>query len=216
MNNKFELAQRKPSELLTNKFEALSYIKSGNIDFYADESNYFSHYEYPVITKDNTLLSHIDDVQAAIVNGDAPIPVLVAKDLTKSDYLRFCLKSLYFKGLKTDERNNIIYLIDAHLKSPEGKEWNKALEKKGYNDINKKCGAILNCSSQLIKLERSTKKSIPPKNIPDLNSLQFTFSDGTPRIFYAGKELDKTLSKFEIKQHKNTVTIKFIIKNNQG
>ena len=80
MKLKLKIELIKPSELLKNEGEIHYHAKQKVLKDYAEKSKFFPRCEYPV-TLDGTLLFHVEDVRAAMQNGDEPIVVLVVENL---------------------------------------------------------------------------------------------------------------------------------------
>ena len=223
MQLKFKIELRKPSELLENPGEILNNIKHSDIKYYAGESKRFSHYQYPVTTPDGLLLSHIEDVQAAMYNGDEPIEVLVVENLDETDYLRFSLKTIHFRKMEEAERMAVITSIQSHFETEEGKAWKASLIKDGHKDINEQVAAILGCSPQLIKLIKGKMKKdaentedegkeVDTKAINEQlvkEDMKLSFDHDKLTLIYKGEK--QKLSYFKITQKDGHVTIKFKI-----
>ena len=223
MELEYKKEKRKPSIIFKNKSKILEGFKHSKIKFYAEECKRFSHLGQAIVTSDGILLSHSEDVQAAIDNGDEPMEVLVVHNLNESEYLRFSLKTVYFKGMKNDERMELIKMIESHFESKHGKLWKASLIEAGYPDINKQIAAILGCSSQLIKLLRSKLNKGPEKKVDECNEDDYTvkneqlakediqFSYGNNKLTFTYKGEKQDLYKFTTTEKNGHFTLKFKI-----
>ena len=223
MKLKFSKKEETPSELLKKVSPIPTKVKHSHLQIYAGESKLFSHYELPVITSTGVLLSHIEDVQAAELNGNHPIDVLVVENLNESEYLRFSLKTIYFKGMKDAERMELIRLITSHFETEEGKLWKASLIDAGHSDINKQISAILGCSWQLIKQIRSKLNKDPEKKVDECNEDDYTvkneqlakediqFSYGNNKLTFTYKGEKQDLYKFTTTEKNGHFTLKFKI-----
>lgn len=223
MELKYTREFRKPSELLENPGEILNNIKHADIKYYAAESKYFAHYNSPVTTREGLLLSNMEDVQAAMHNGDEPIEVLVVENLDENNYLRFSLKTMHFRRMEEAERMEVITSIQSHFETEEGKAWKASLISDGHNDINLQIAAILGCSSALIKLIRgkmkkdAENKEDEGKEVDtnvideqlDKEDIKLSFDHDEPTLIYKGEKQE--LSVFKLTQKNGLVTIKFKI-----
>jgi len=196
----------------------------------AIDAKYFQHYESPVITKDGTVLSHLDSVESARVNVLKTMPVILANELDEDDYLRFISKHLRVKKLNASQRFEFVMILRDHLeKNEKGKKW--AAELPG--NINKKIGRIigyddktiqewqrvgkkaLECfeigkppgQQEAVEDEKSKKKNVEPdKLIDNLDLRDFDFVSDKYQINYKGKNLYLDYTE---KKHTNSITYNF-------
>jgi hypothetical protein len=196
----------------------------------AIDAKYFEYYDLPVITKDNTPLSHLEAIEAARVNGLKNMPVIVANDIDANDVLRFICNHVRVKKLKPSQRFEFAMLLREHLtKNEKGIKW--AAELPG--NINMKIARIIGYDDKTVQeWQRVGKKALecfetgkPPgdeddadekkskkkpvegdKLIDELNLGDFDFKLDKYQINYKGKNLHLNCSE---KKDTNSITCIF-------
>ena len=191
------------------------------LSHYQNETQYFGHhYEMPVVTSNNVILSHREDVEAAFENKQDTLEVMVVSGLDEGDLMRFNLKTIFFKKLAKADRKKLCTLLEDYLRNdPYGIKWAEELKLNGHNDINEKLKAILNCSKDLIKLIKRTNENevnlqASGKKKEFKNDIEFSFRDGVKVLKVNGQAYELNYDKVKITTSNGKLLIQVDLKDN--
>jgi hypothetical protein len=114
-------------KLDTGRLQLRRIIENGKnwaSDFYYEEQNHFKYGDKPVITEDNLVLSHWEEVNAAIETRKETIEVVVIEGLEKDDILRFIVHRGFFERRTLQNQFYLLKALTEYLtKNPSGITW---------------------------------------------------------------------------------------------
>jgi len=117
--------------------------------FYADESNYFGHYDTLCVTTGNTVISHPEVWLAAMKNNPEMLLTVDEIDIDDDDLIRFVSGKSIFIRKNYQARYVMISELRNYIENnPKGHEWNQKL---AVGDINETIGHIMNYKESSIK-----------------------------------------------------------------
>lgn len=92
--------------------------------------NEFGYLEIPVVTEDGYAITHIEDLEYAIENDIEDIEIVVMRNATENDIVRFISFKECFRhgGSKRALYDTVKYLEHYLRNTPQGKEWAKEFD----------------------------------------------------------------------------------------